>query len=106
MEPFETVQQLRPRAARVLRTATTRSGWSSATATAPRPPSARRSRRAPERLHDYRERSVQETRSGTKWITVGTRASPSSAFEDRLEPDCTVTLMNVMATADTESECP
>ena len=40
------------------RTATTRSGWSSATATAPRPPSARRSRRAPERLHDYRERSV------------------------------------------------
>ena len=31
-----------------------------------RPPSARRSRRAPERLHDYRERSVQETRSGTR----------------------------------------
>ena len=57
VEPFETVQQLRLRCSRS-RTATTRNGWSSATATAPRPPSARRSRRAPERLHDYRERSV------------------------------------------------
>ena len=46
------------------KTATTRPGWSSATASAPRP-SARRSRRAPGRLHDYRLRSVQETRSGT-----------------------------------------
>ena len=47
------------------RSATTRRGSPSAKATAPRPPSARRSRPAPERLHDYRERSVQETRSGT-----------------------------------------
>ena len=37
------------------------------TATAPQPPSARRSRRAPGRPHDYRQRCVQETRSGT-WL--------------------------------------
>ena len=36
------------------KTATTRPGWSSATATAPRQPSARRSCRAPERPRDYR----------------------------------------------------
>ena len=65
VEPFETVQQLRLRCSRS-RTATTRSGWSSATATAPRPPSARRSRRAPKRLHDYRLRGVQESGSGTQ----------------------------------------
>ena len=38
---------------------------SSATATVPRPPFARRSRRAPERPHDYRLRGVQESGSGT-----------------------------------------
>ena len=54
-----------PRAARVQGPLQPEVAGSSATATAPRPPSARRSRRAPERLHDYRERSVQETRSGT-----------------------------------------
>ena len=36
------------------KTATTRPGWSSATATAPRQPSARRSCQAPERPRDYR----------------------------------------------------
>ena len=47
------------------KTATTRLGSSSATATVPRPPFARRSRRAPERPHDYRLRGVQESGSGT-----------------------------------------
>ena len=72
------------------RTATTRSGWSSATATAPRPPSARRSRPAPERLHDYRERSVQETRSGTLRVCLrswkrqrGSSASSSALCRSR-----------------------
>ena len=60
------------------RSATTRRGSPSATATAPRPPSARRSRPAPERLHDYRERSVQETRSGT-----GTPSAASAAIRSR-----------------------
>ena len=36
--------------------------------------------RAPERLHDYRERSVQETRSGT------VHASPE--LSDTAEPNC------------------
>ena len=53
VETFETVEQLRL-ALLVSKTATTRPGWSSATATAPRQPSARRSCRAPERPRDYR----------------------------------------------------
>ena len=55
-----------PRAAPRSKTATTRLGSSSATATVPRPPFARRSRRAPERPHDYRLRGVQESGSGTR----------------------------------------
>ena len=54
-----------PRAARVQRPLQPRLGSSSATATVPRPPFARRSRRAPERPHDYRLRGVQESGSGT-----------------------------------------
>ena len=57
------------------KTATTRLGSSSATATVPRPPFARRSRRAPERPHDYRLRGVQESGSGTlRRSSSGSRA--------------------------------
>ena len=78
VEPFETVQQLR--LALLAFKDRSNQKWL-VERHGHRTPAAVRSRRAPERLHDYRERSLQETRSGTRTTCPSPR--PRTTFAGR-----------------------